>query len=40
MCEIVADHADDLDKGVEVLIQAACDNGGKDNVTVVLVKYL
>ena len=40
MCDIVAEHADDLDKGVEVLIQAACDNGGKDNVTVVLVKYI
>jgi serine/threonine protein phosphatase PrpC len=32
-------HIDDLDKAVEMLIQAACDNGGKDNVTVVLVKY-
>lgn len=29
----------DLDEAVESLIKAACDNGGKDNVTCVLVRY-
>ena len=38
--DIVLDNADDLDAGVEALIQAACENGGKDNVTVILVKYV
>ncbi|MCB9736290.1 MAG: Stp1/IreP family PP2C-type Ser/Thr phosphatase [Deltaproteobacteria bacterium] len=38
--ELVNKHREDLDAGVQALIQAACDNGGKDNVTVVLVKYL
>ena len=38
--DLLIAHEDDLDKGVEMLIQAACDNGGKDNVTVVLVKYV
>jgi PPM family protein phosphatase len=40
MCKLLLAHTDDLDKGVEMLIQAACDNGGKDNVTVILVKYV
>lgn len=30
---------DDLQGGVDSLIKQACDNGGKDNVTVVLVRY-
>jgi serine/threonine protein phosphatase PrpC len=38
--ELVERHRDDLDKGVETLIQSACDHGGKDNVTVALVKYV
>ncbi len=38
--ELVDRHRDDLDKAVEALIKAACDNGGKDNVTVICVKYL
>lgn len=38
--DIVQGHVDDLDKAVEGLIQAACENGGKDNVTVILVKYV
>jgi serine/threonine protein phosphatase PrpC len=38
--ELMNAHVDDLDKCVEELIQAACDHGGKDNVTVVLVQYL
>jgi serine/threonine protein phosphatase PrpC len=32
-------HRDDLSAGVKSLIKQACDNGGKDNVTVVLVRY-
>ena len=40
MLDIVLEHDDDLDKAVERLIQLACDNGGKDNVTVILVKYV
>ena len=40
MCKLLVEHEDDLDKAVEMLIQGACDNGGKDNVTVVLVKYV
>jgi serine/threonine protein phosphatase PrpC len=35
----VARHQDDLQAGVDSLIKQACDNGGKDNVTVVLVRY-
>jgi len=31
---------DDLDGAVASLIKQACDNGGRDNVTVVLVRYL
>lgn len=38
--KIVNAHADDLDAGVASLIQTACDNGGKDNITAILVKYL
>ncbi|PIE65495.1 MAG: serine/threonine protein phosphatase [Deltaproteobacteria bacterium] len=38
--EIISGRIDDLDAAVETLIKAACDNGGKDNVTVILVKYL
>ncbi len=37
---LVEKHKDNLEEAVQVLIKAACDNGGKDNVTVVLVKYL
>ncbi len=40
MLDLVNTHKDDLDEGVKALIQAACDNGGKDNVTVILVQYL
>lgn len=38
--EIMLKHVDDLDAGVNELIKVACDNGGKDNVTVIIVKYL
>ena len=37
---LVEKHKDNLEEAVQALIKAACDNGGKDNVTVVLVKYL
>ncbi|MEC9070828.1 MAG: SpoIIE family protein phosphatase, partial [Myxococcota bacterium] len=30
----------DLDKAVQALIESACDHGGKDNVTVILVRYV
>ena len=40
MLELVKKHRNDLDAAVQALIKSACDNGGKDNVTVVLVKYL
>jgi len=36
----VEKYKDDLQGGVDSLIKQACDNGGKDNVTVILVKYL
>ena len=36
----VLEFEEDLDGGVESLIEGACENGGKDNVTVVLVKYV
>ncbi len=39
MLEIVSANAEDLDKAVEKLIEAACQHGGKDNVTVILVKF-
>jgi serine/threonine protein phosphatase PrpC len=38
--EIVKAHSADLDAAVQALIKAACDNGGKDNVTAILVRYL
>jgi protein phosphatase len=38
--QLVDKHKDSLEAGVQALIKAACDNGGKDNVTVVLVRYL
>ncbi len=37
---LVEKHKGNLDEAVQALIKAACDNGGKDNVTVVLVRYL
>lgn len=40
MQEILNEVGDDLDAGVEKLIKRACDNGGKDNVTCVLVQYV
>ena len=40
MLEIVLEHSDDLEKAADVLIQDACDNGGKDNITLILVKVL
>jgi protein phosphatase len=40
MLELVNAHGSDLEAAVQSLIKAACDNGGKDNVTVVLVRYL
>ena len=40
MLELVEANRDDLDRGIEQLIQVACDNGGKDNVTAILVKCL
>jgi serine/threonine protein phosphatase PrpC len=40
MLRLVLEHEDDLEASVQSLIQAACDHGGKDNVTVVLVKML
>ena len=36
----VIKFGDDLDGAVASLIKQACDNGGRDNVTVVLVRYL
>lgn len=40
MEQVLNEHSADLDLSVEKLIQAACANGGKDNVTCVLVRYL
>jgi len=37
---LVEKNKDNLEEAVQTLIKMACDNGGKDNVTVVLVKYL
>lgn len=37
---LVDKNKDNLEQGVQQLIKTACDNGGKDNVTVILVKYL
>ena len=38
--QLTEKHVDNLDKAVEALIQDACAKGGKDNVTVVIVKYV
>lgn len=40
MEEIINAKAPDLDATVETLIQQACDNGGKDNITCVMVRYV
>lgn len=37
---LVEKHRNNLEEGVNTLIKVACDNGGKDNVTAILVKYL
>jgi protein phosphatase len=37
---LVEKHKDNLEEGVNTLIKVACDNGGRDNVTAILVKYL
>ncbi len=37
---LILEHKDDLDAMCRALIRRACDNGGKDNVTVVAVKVL
>ena len=39
ICEIVNKNQNALEDCVKELIQSACDHGGKDNVTVVLVKF-
>jgi protein phosphatase len=38
--ELIRAHHDDLEKCAELLIEAALEGGGKDNVTVILVEYL
>lgn len=38
--ETILKHGDDLQASVESLIKQACDNGGKDNVTVIIARYL
>ena len=38
--DILAEADGDLEAGVELLIQTACANGGKDNVTAVLVQVI
>ena len=40
MLDIVAGADGDLDRAVEKLIEAACNHGGKDNVTVILVRFV
>jgi len=40
MQRIVVEAGDDLDVAVDTLIKTACENGGKDNVTVILVRSL
>lgn len=37
--DIVREHADSLEDATEALIKHANDNGGKDNISVVLVRY-
>lgn len=37
---LVEKNRDNLEEAVQTLIKQACENGGKDNVTVVLVKYV
>ena len=39
LLETVLEYRDDLEAAVESLIQQACDNGGRDNVTVILACY-
>ncbi len=39
MAAILADEIDDLDKSCEALIDAANQNGGTDNITVILVRF-
>ena len=40
LLKLVTEHEDNLESAVQQLIQTACDNGGKDNVTVVLVRIV
>ncbi|MCL2326553.1 MAG: Stp1/IreP family PP2C-type Ser/Thr phosphatase [Proteobacteria bacterium] len=40
MQQILRETGDDLPTGVQRLIQTACDNGGKDNVTCILTQYV
>lgn len=40
MLQAVLKHPGNLEDSVEAMIQLACDHGGKDNVTCVLVKYV
>lgn len=40
MEELLRKTGDDLEAGVELLIKAACDNGGRDNVTCILAQYI
>jgi PPM family protein phosphatase len=39
LLDTVSEHRDDLDAAVESLIQQACDNGGRDNVTLIIASY-
>ncbi len=39
MQDLLRKYGDDLQSAVSALIQRACDNGGKDNVTCVLAQY-
>ena len=40
MQALLREHCNDLQAAVSALIQRACDNGGKDNVTCVLAQYV